>query len=84
MNDNVLERVRMLASELFDVPAAKLTMDSSPATLENWDSVQHLNLVLALEEAFGVQFEPEDMEKMQSVGQVVALVQEKLDAGSIH
>jgi acyl carrier protein len=74
----------MLASELFDVPAAKLTMDSSPATLENWDSVQHLNLVLALEEAFGVQFEPEDMEKMQSVGQVVALVQEKLDAGSIH
>ena len=70
MTDQVLDRVRRVASELFDVPLSGITFESTPATLENWDSVQQLNLVLALEEEFGVRFEPEDMEKMQSIGQV--------------
>lgn len=78
MNEQVFEKVRRLASELFDVPAGQITAESSPATLENWDSVQHLNLVLALEEEFGVRFEPEDMEKMQTIGQVTEAVSNKV------
>ena len=74
MTDQVLDRVRRVASELFDVPLSGITAESTPATLENWDSVQQLNLVLALEEEFGVRFEPEDMEKMQSIGQVADAV----------
>jgi acyl carrier protein len=78
MNDQIFDQVRRLASELFDVPAGQIAADSSPATLENWDSVQQLNLVLALEEEFGVKFEPEDMEKMQTIGQVTQAVENKL------
>jgi acyl carrier protein len=78
MKDQVFEKVRRLASDLFDVPAAQITAESSPATLENWDSVQHLNLILALEEEFGVKFEPEDMENMQTIGQVTQAVTNKL------
>jgi acyl carrier protein len=78
MKDQVFDKVRRLASELFDVPAGQITAESSPATLENWDSVQHLNLVLALEEEFGIKFEPEDMEKMQTIGQVTDAVSNKL------
>ena len=78
MKDHVYDKVRRLASDLFDVPVSQLTAESSPATLEHWDSVQHLNLVLALEEEFGVKFEPEDMEKMQTIGQVTQAVTDKL------
>ncbi len=78
MTDQIADKVRGLASELFDVPAAQITLESSPATLEGWDSVQHLNLILALQEEFGLNFEPEDMEKMQSIGQVIAVVDAKL------
>ena len=78
MNTEVLDKVQRLASELFDAPLARITADSTPATLENWDSVQHLNLVLALEEEFGVKFDPEDMEAMQSIAQVAAVVETKL------
>jgi acyl carrier protein len=78
MKDHVYDKVRRLASDLFDVPVSQLTAESSPATLEHWDSVQHLNLVLALEEEFGVKFEPEDMEKMQTIGQVTQVVTDKL------
>jgi len=75
------EQVRNLASDIFGIPADKITPESSPETIENWDSMQHLNLVLAIEEKFGVQLEPEDIEQMKNIGAVVALV-EKLQSAA--
>jgi acyl carrier protein len=43
--------------------------------------MQHLNLVLAIEEKFGVQLDPEDIEKMKDIGAVAALV-EKLQSAA--
>jgi acyl carrier protein len=71
---NTFEEVRAVASDIFGVPADQITAESSPETIENWDSMQHLNLVLAIEEKFGVQLEPEDIEQMKSIGDVAALV----------
>jgi len=71
---STFEQVRDVASDIFGVPQDKISADSSPETIENWDSMQHLNLVLAIEEKFGVQLEPEDIEKMKTIGAVAALV----------
>jgi len=57
-----------------------ITAASSPETIETWDSIQHLNLVLALEEKFGLQLSPEEIEQMKSVGEVIKLVEGKLQA----
>lgn len=74
MTASTLDQVRNIASDVFGVPAGKITGESSPQTIENWDSMQHLNLVLAIEEKFGVQLEPEDIEQMKNIGAVVAVV----------
>ncbi|MGA3107795.1 MAG: acyl carrier protein [Terriglobales bacterium] len=74
MTANTFEEVRAVASDIFGVPPGQITAESSPETIENWDSMQHLNLVLAIEEKFGVQLEPEDIEQMKSIGDVAALV----------
>jgi acyl carrier protein len=76
-----LEQVRHLASDIFSVPADAITPESSPATIENWDSMQHLNLVLAIEEKFGVQLDPEDIEKMKTIGAIANLV-DRLQSGA--
>jgi len=76
---STFEQVRNIASDIFGIPADKITPESSPETIENWDSMQHLNLVLAVEEKFGVQLDPEDIEEMQTIGAVAALV-EKLQS----
>lgn len=75
MTGSTLQQVRSIASDIFGVPADKITAESSPETIENWDSMQHLNLVLAIEEKFGVQLEPEDIEQMKNIGAVAALVE---------
>ena len=52
--------------------------DSSPDNIESWDSLQHLNLVLALEQEFRTQFTPEEIEQLLSVELIAALVEEKV------
>ena len=74
MKASTLEQVRSIASDIFGVSEEKISAESSPHTIENWDSMQHLNLVLAVEEKFGVQLEPEDIEQMKTVGAVAELV----------
>ena len=74
MTSSTLEQVRNVASDIFGIPVDKITAESSPETIDNWDSMQHLNLVLAIEEKFGVQFEPEDIEQMKNIGAVATLV----------
>jgi acyl carrier protein len=76
----IFEEVRMMASDLFGTPTQRISVDSSPETIEGWDSIQHLNLVLALEERFRVQLSPEEMEQMHTMGQIVKLLESKLQA----
>ncbi|HTQ15153.1 MAG TPA: acyl carrier protein [Rhizomicrobium sp.] len=77
MNAQIFEKVRGIAADVLQVAPATLTADSSPQTIETWDSVMHLNLVLALEEQFGFQLEPEEMEEMKNIGAIAALVERK-------
>ena len=74
MTASVFEQVRNVASDIFGIPADQITTESSPETIENWDSMQHLNLVLAVEEKFGVQLDPEDIEQMKNIGAVAKVV----------
>jgi len=56
----------------------RIVANSSPDSIETWDSIQHLNFVLALEEKFGLQLSPEEMEQMRSVGEAAKVVQGKV------
>jgi len=77
MNEQVLSRVCEIAS---DILQADITPESSPDTVESWDSVQNLNLVLALEEEYGFQFEPEEMDQAKNVGSLARIVSAKRGA----
>jgi acyl carrier protein len=77
MNTPIFDRVRGIAADVLQLDPASVTPDSSPQSVETWDSVQHLNLVLALEEQFGIQFEPEEMDSMKNIGAIADLVGRK-------
>ncbi len=74
----VIDRVRSIVADVLQIPLQEVGPESSPDTIEGWDSLQHLNLVLALEQDFGVQFSPEEIEQLLSVQLTADLVAEKL------
>ena len=78
MTEDLLGAVCGVAADVFAVDARTLGAGSSPAQVEAWDSVQHLNLVLALESKYGIQFEPEEMERMKNLGAIASLLGSKL------
>lgn len=64
------DRLHRVCSDVFGIPANAIGDGDSPQTVEAWDSVGHLNLVLALEGEFGVQFEAEEIPDLVSVGAI--------------
>jgi acyl carrier protein len=79
-NTPTLDKVRQIAADVFGVSPADITAESSPKTVSSWDSTAHLNLVLAIEEQFEVQLSPEEIEQMQTIGEVAAILQKKVQS----
>ena len=79
MTSPTFERVRGIVADVLRVPADQISRQSSPETLATWDSVQHLNLILALEQEFTLQFEPEEMDEMSSVDHILGVLERKLE-----
>jgi acyl carrier protein len=77
MTASTFDTIQTLAADILSVPRDQITLDASPETVATWDSLQHLNLVLGLEQAFGVSFEPEEIDQMKTLRQIVALVDGK-------
>jgi acyl carrier protein len=48
-------KLKELLAKVFNVTVDAITADASPDTVENWDSLRHMNLVLALEQEFDVE-----------------------------
>lgn len=78
MSEAISNQVRTLAAELFAVPVEDIRPESSPETIEAWDSVQQLNLTLDLEMTFGVKFTPEEIQGMTNIAAVISTVELKL------
>jgi acyl carrier protein len=81
LNKQLFSRVATIAGDVFSIPESSLTEMSSPDTIETWDSLHHLSLVVALEQEFDIQFSPEEVEQLLSVELIIALVEERLRGG---
>ncbi|HEX5482865.1 MAG TPA: acyl carrier protein [Terriglobia bacterium] len=81
MSSDVLDQVRGIAADVLSVPVEAISPGSSPESLENWDSVHHLNLVLALEEKFSLEFSPEEIDEMRDISKIASLVAGKARPG---
>ena len=71
------EKVLNVISVVFNKPVDTLNGDSSPDTIEEWDSIMHINLVLAIEEEFGVKFTDEEILEMMNASLIVMALKEK-------
>ncbi|MBC7541356.1 MAG: acyl carrier protein [Candidatus Sericytochromatia bacterium] len=75
MSETTFDRVRTVVAACFQMPESAVSLETSPLTVVAWDSMGHMTLVLALEQEFGNYIEPEDMERLLSVQDIVALLE---------
>lgn len=79
--DELSAKVHELLAQTLQVPesgiADELTMNDVPA----WDSLKHMELIVAIESAFGVELSFEEIVQMRSVGEIKAVLREKCAVG---
>ena len=71
------DKVVDVFSTTLGVPADTISDETSPENTREWDSLQSMNLVLALEEAFEVQFSTKEIVSMRNVGLVRKVLRQK-------
>ena len=71
MDTTKSEQVRQIIADTLLMPLEEIGEDASQDSVRNWDSLQQLNLVLALEQTFKVRFKPEEFTVMTSVEKIL-------------
>lgn len=78
MADTTIDQIRQLVADTFGIDVSSVTAETSPETVEAWESMSHLSLMLSLESQFGISIEPDEMPTLVSV-QAIA---DKVEASS--
>lgn len=68
VSNDVREGMREVFAAVLGCDPGALEDGSSTQSVRGWDSVNHMQLLLALEEAFGIQFDPEEFASLTTFG----------------
>jgi acyl carrier protein len=54
-------KIKNVMALVFEIEPSQIPDSSSTSTIDNWDSLNHMNLVVALEEEFNIQFNDDEI-----------------------
>ena len=76
----IYPRLTKIMRDILDDDNLVATPELTANDVEGWDSVNHITLVVAIEEAFHIKFKSAELEKMKNVGQLVDQIEKKTAA----
>ncbi len=68
---SIFEQLRATIAQTLDIPPDSISETSAAADVAGWDSLGHVNLMMALEQTFDIQLEVDDFPKLTSVPAIV-------------
>jgi acyl carrier protein len=74
MPDDTEQKIKQIMADIFRLDSQKIDGQTAMDNTEAWDSANHINLVLALEEEFSISFDVAEIESMTSFLDVVQAV----------
>ena len=73
-----IEKLHRVISDVLGVPVEHISDESSPDNIDKWDSLTHINLIIAIESEFDVSLTPEDTMDMLSVKLIRIILEDKV------
>jgi len=74
-NNEILQSVQEIFREITDNPATVLTASTTADDIEEWDSLVHVQLLVGIEEKFGINFSSDQIGTFVNVGQMCDAIQ---------
>jgi len=79
-SQEIYAQLTPLFQDLFDDDNLVLTPQLTAADVPEWDSFNHINLIVAIESVFKIKFQTAELETLHTVGHLVDLIEKKLAA----
>lgn len=73
----ILEQVQAVVADQLDRDDVALNMNTVAASVDGWDSLAHVRIMIAVEEEFGVRFDMSEITSLGNVGDLVRLIEAK-------
>ena len=78
--DEIYAQLTTIFHDLFEDSTLVLTPQLTAADVPEWDSFNHINLIVAVEQRFKIKFQTAELEQLHTVGHLATLIQQKLAA----
>lgn len=72
--ETVFTKLTTIFRDIFDDDSIELSDNTTAADIEDWDSLEHINLVLAIEKSFNMKFNIKEVGEMKNVGAMADLL----------
>ena len=66
--------------DVFDDQTIELSAETSAKDIDTWDSFNHINLIISMEQAFKIKFDISELSSLKNVGEMAALIERKSGA----
>jgi acyl carrier protein len=76
----IWDKATTIFRETLDVDGLVLTPELTARDVERWDSFNHILLVVAVEQAFGIKFDTGEIDGLENVGQFMDVIERKVSA----
>jgi acyl carrier protein len=73
-SDQILPQIRAIMEDVFDLDDLSVTSATTAEDIEEWDSLSHIRLVVAIERRFKIKFKTAEIEGLKNVGDLVDLI----------
>ena len=73
-----MEKVQQIFREVFDDDSLVITDSTNSSDIEDWDSLEHIALVVSMEKEFDLKFDLKEVNELANVGEMVDLIASKL------
>lgn len=77
-NREIFTRLEAVFRDVFDDEDIRLSPDTTAADIEDWDSIEHINLVGAVEDEFGIRFSMGEVSGMKNVGEMAQIIAKRV------
>ncbi len=70
----IYKRLEEVFKDVFDDDDIRISPDTTAADIDDWDSIEHINLVGAVEDEFGIRFTMGEVSGMKNVGEMADII----------
>ncbi len=72
--EEIFERLNNVFRDVFDDETIEVNENTTADDIEDWDSLEHINLIVAVEQEFGIKFNMGEVTTMKNVGDMVNII----------